>query len=112
MPFNTDLLERIEHLVRQRYPSLEQKRMFGGVGFFRDGNYAFGASVALVVRVGPTYYADALAQPYARVMDVTGRPMRGWVFVDLDGLPDDEALTAWLDRGYSFAGTLPPKQKA
>jgi hypothetical protein len=63
----------------------------------------------LMVRVGPDGYPDALSQPYAREMDFTGRPMRGMVYVGVDGIAEDEDLAAWIERGISFAASLPAK---
>ena len=62
-----------------------------------------------MVRVGPDAYGDALAEPHAGVMDITGRPMRGWVLVDFAGLDPDAALGQWVTRGVDFAATLPAK---
>ena len=54
-------------------------------------------------------YEDALAQPHARKMDFTGRPMRGMVYVSEQGVEDDSDLASWIDRGARFAGSLPPR---
>ncbi len=35
--------------------------------------------------------------------------MRGLVVVEPEGIEDDDALRAWIDRGLTFAGSLPPK---
>jgi len=42
-------------------------------------------------------------------MDMSGRTMRGFVVVDAEGLDEDDVLAAWVERGSSFAGSLPPK---
>lgn len=109
MPKDPVLLERLRRISREIFPHLIEKSMFGGVGFFVNGNYAFGASDRLVVRVGPERFDDALAQPHASVMDMTGRPMKGWVFVDAPGIATDEQLRSWMLKGVDFASTLPPK---
>jgi len=62
----------------------------------------------LMVRVGPDSYEDALAEPHARLMDFTGRPMKGIVYVGPEGCRTDEALATWVTRGAEFAATLPP----
>lgn len=51
----------------------------------------------------------ALARPGVRPMDFTGKPMKGFVFVGADGLKTERALKGWVDRGVSFASSLPPK---
>ncbi len=62
----------------------------------------------LMVRVGADALEDALAQSYARPMDFTGRPMKGFVFVDAAALGDRD-LKRWVQRGVTFAGSLPAK---
>lgn len=62
----------------------------------------------LMARVGADALEDALAQPYARPMDFTGRPMKGFVFVDAAALGDRD-LKRWVQRGVTFAGSLPAK---
>jgi hypothetical protein len=109
MAFDEGLAERIRERTAGRYALVERK-MFGGLCFMLDGNMCFGISGSeLMVRVGPDGFADALAQPHARVMDMTGRPMKGMVCVADVGVSEDEDLDAWLDRGARFAGSLPPK---
>jgi hypothetical protein len=41
-------------------------------------------------------------------MDITGRPMKGWIMVEQEGLTD-QVLKKWLEKAKAFAETLPPK---
>ena len=43
-------------------------------------------------------------------MDFTGRPLRGMVYVAVEGIKTKRSLMAWLGRGVDFAGSLPPKK--
>ncbi len=84
--------------------------MFGGLCFMSGGNMCFGVIADdLLVRVGPEAYAASLALPHVREMDLTGRPLRGIVVVDSEGLSEDDSLRVWLDRGLEFTDSLPPK---
>jgi hypothetical protein len=42
-------------------------------------------------------------------MDFTGKPMRGYVFVDAPGVKTEAQLHFWLQRCKKFVATLPPK---
>ena len=89
---------------------ITERRMFGGVAFMLRGNMACGVlGGEIIVRVGPDAYESALARPHTRVMAHTGRPMRGMECVAPDGFATRAALRAWLERGTSFAGSLPAK---
>jgi hypothetical protein len=41
-------------------------------------------------------------------MEMTGRPMEGYIFVDPPPT-DDRSLQEWLDLAVAFVKTLPPK---
>ena len=109
MAFDEGLAERVRDLAG-RTEGMSERRMFGGLCFLLSGNMSFGiVGSELMVRVGPDAYPEALTLPHARVMDFTGRSMRGMVFVSEDGISEDEELEKWLERGMAFAGSLPPK---
>ncbi|MCD9879635.1 TfoX/Sxy family protein [Streptomyces guryensis] len=109
MAYDEGLAERIrQHLGGD--PDVAEKRMFGGIAFLLHGNMAVGVTGDdLMVRVGPDATDAALARPGARLFDMTGRPMRGWVVVDSSALAEDATLGEWIDEGYGFAAGLPPK---
>ncbi|MFF4359354.1 TfoX/Sxy family protein [Streptomyces sp. NPDC001604] len=109
MAYDEGLAERIrQHLGAD--PGVAEKRMFGGIAFLLHGNMAVGViGDDLMVRVGPDATDAALARPGARLFDMTGRPMRGWVVVDSSAVTEDETLGEWIDEGYGFAAGLPPK---
>lgn len=84
--------------------------MFGGIAFMLHGKMCCGVvKDDLVVRVGPEQYEKALSQPHARPMDFTGRPLRGFVFVDPTGYKTDKPLAKWVEQAVEFAMTLPRK---
>lgn len=88
---------------------LSEVRMFGGVGFMLNGNMAAAVSKrGLLVRVGKERYAEALAQPEARPVEMRGREMEGYVRIDPEALATDK-VKIWLTRAAAFAGALPPK---
>jgi TfoX/Sxy family transcriptional regulator of competence genes len=93
-------------------PGLAEMKMFGGIGFTLHGNMACGViQDDLIVRVGPTNHAAALARPHARPFDMTGRPMAGWVFVGPQGCASEKDLEDWVRQGLDFARSLPAKEK-
>ena len=108
MAYDEGLADRIRDRLAN-FPGVTDKRMFGGIAFLTNGNMTVGVSGDdLMVRVGRDATEEALAEPGARPMDMTGRPMAGWVVVDGAYL-DDEVLDAWIDRARRFVATLPPK---
>ncbi|MBS1860474.1 MAG: TfoX/Sxy family protein [Actinobacteria bacterium] len=107
--------ERLADEIRERLAGVdgevEEKRMFGGLGFMVDGNLAVAASRrgGLLVRTDPEDAEEVLALSGAEPMEMRGRKMPGWVFVAPDALAGEAELDAWVDRALAFVATLPAK---
>lgn len=109
MAYDESLAARVTGILSPR-ADIAERRMFGGLAFMLAGNMCCCVTDrGLMVRVGPDGYEKALAMPHSGLMDMTGRPMRGWVLVDPEGLISDDSLHGWVTRGVAFAGTLPAK---
>jgi TfoX/Sxy family transcriptional regulator of competence genes len=109
MAYDHDLADRVRERLADEH-AISERAMFGGLVFLLEGNMAIGVSGdGLMVRVGPEGTADALRLPHARPFEMRGRPTKGFVRVDADGVASDEDLDAWVGRGVAFAGSLPPK---
>jgi TfoX/Sxy family transcriptional regulator of competence genes len=107
--YDEGLAERLRAVV-DGDGRIREQRMFGGIAFLCDGNMAFGiVGDELMVRVGKDAWAEAVAEPHAREMDLTGKPMPGMVYVAVEGIAEDDDLRTWVGRGLGFAGSLPPK---
>ncbi len=112
MAYDEDVAYRIRAALADQ-DGVTEKKMFGGLAFMVKGHMCCGlAKGQLMVRVGPEQYAACLAQPHAREMDFTGRPMKGFIYVDEAGCDTDAELQAWVDRGVTFVTGLPPKKQA
>ena len=92
------------------HPGVVPKKMFGGLAFMLNGNMAVGIHRdCLMVRVGPEGYEEALSRPHCRPMDITGRPMRGFVLVGPQGISTHRELAGLVELGVAFASNLPSK---
>ena len=110
MAYDEALATRVRDTIGER-PDVTERKMFGGLAFMTGGNMACGVvGDELMVRVGPDAYDDALSRPHVRLMDFTGRPMRGMVMVGRDGIASDKWLREWVEAGLAFATSLPPKR--
>ena len=89
---------------------IAERKMFGGIAFMVRGNMCCGViGDRLMVRVGPDGYRGALSRPHAEPMDFTGRPMKGFVYVEPAGFASAGDLKEWISRGLEFARSLPSK---
>jgi TfoX/Sxy family transcriptional regulator of competence genes len=109
--YDEALAERIRELVAGERGITEQK-MFGGLAFLINGNMSVAASGqgGLLVRVDPEQSDTLVRKTSARTMEMRGREMPGWLRVDASAVRTKKQLAAWVDRGVSFARSLPPKR--
>lgn len=109
MAYDEFLADRIRRVLAER-TDVTERHMFGGVAFMVRGHMCCGlAKERLMIRVDPAEYEDLLAEPHAAVMDFTGRPMRGFLYVDPEGLADAAALRRWLAPALRFAERQPAR---
>ena len=107
MSYDEELATRVRKALAARDDVVE-KKMFGGLCFMVNGGMCCGLTKSnFMVRVGSEQYDDALAEPHARPMDFTGRPLKGMVYVAPEGLRTDAALARWVRRGLAFADEAP-----
>jgi TfoX/Sxy family transcriptional regulator of competence genes len=89
-----------------------EQRMFGGICFMLGGNMLVGASRrGLLVRVGKERHEAAANRPHARPMEMRGRVMEGYIYVDSPGTKATKDLRRWIDIAVAHVATLPTKAK-
>ncbi len=109
MAYSESLAARIRQALKGRR-GFTEKKMFGGVGFMLHGNMCVGVwQTSLIVRLGPDQAEAALKEPNVVEFDITGRPMKGWIMVEADGIETDEQLDGWIERAVEFVASLPKK---
>jgi len=109
MTADENLIERIRRLL-QRRKGISEKKMFGGVCFFVNGNMCVGSwKGSLVVRLSRDKHDETQSELHAKSMDLTGKVMRGWALIEPAGIESDDDLKSWVFRAARFAGALPPK---
>jgi TfoX N-terminal domain len=109
--YDEELAARIRELVVDESNLTEQK-MFGGLAFLIGGNMAVAASGrgGVLVRVDPAQSDALVATTNARVMEMRGRPMRGWLRVGPEDLRSKRQLARWVELGTTYARSLPAKR--
>ncbi|MBA7537801.1 hypothetical protein ES705_30071 [subsurface metagenome] len=63
----------------------------------------------LMARVGAENYEKYLSKSYVQEMNFTGKPMKGMIYVEPDGIVEDEDLSYWIDICLKFTKSLPSK---
>jgi TfoX/Sxy family transcriptional regulator of competence genes len=108
--YDEDLANRIRELVAGER-DLAEKKMFGGLAFLVNGNMAVAASGqgGILVRVDPKASARLLSSTSAEPMVMRGRSMDGWLRVGPEHIRQKRQLSRWVERGTTYARSLPRK---
>lgn len=91
--------------------AVSEQAMFGGLAFLLRGHMAVAVSRqgGLLVRVPPGEADHLLSKPHARVAEMGGRRMTGWVRVAPEGVKTARQLSSWVKVGSGYTGNLAPK---
>ncbi len=109
MAYDEDLANRVREVVTDA--GVVEKRMFGGLAFLIGGNMAVSASGqgGLLLRVDPAQTDALLKEAHAQPFVMRGREMQGWLRIEPDGLRTKRQLERWVNRGVTYAQSLPAK---
>ena len=103
MGYDKHLADRVRQVLAERHANVEEKKMMGGLCFMVNGKMCAGVvGERLMARIDPEIYQQALAREGAREMDFTGRPMKGFVFVEPEGVDEDQDLLGWVQLCLEF----------
>jgi len=105
MPYDEELAARIRAIVAGE-PALTDKKMFGGIAFVTGGNMAVAASghSGLMGRVDPAQSGMLISATPARMVEMRGRLMSAWVYLEAADLGAFGELTAWVKPGFHSRG--------
>jgi TfoX/Sxy family transcriptional regulator of competence genes len=103
MAYDEQLADRVRGLFRKRAVPFEEKRMMGGLCFMVNDKMCVGVDKErLMARIDPALYEEALQRKGCVPMDFTGKPMRGFVFVNAEGYAQERDLDSWLKLALEF----------
>jgi len=103
MAYDEFLADRIRDALKSRKISFEERKMMGGLCYMVDDKMCVGVvKDNLMARIDPEIYDEVLTKTGCREMDFTGRPLKGFVFVEPQGVDLDEDLDYWIELCLDF----------
>ncbi|MEO0339671.1 MAG: TfoX/Sxy family protein [Bacteroidota bacterium] len=109
MAYDEYQAERIRNTLTNKKVAFEELKMMGGLCFKVDGKMLCGIHLdkklndhLLMARIGEAAYPDAIEKNHVLPMDFTGRPMRGYIFVQSEGFDLEDDLAFWLQKCLDF----------
>jgi TfoX/Sxy family transcriptional regulator of competence genes len=109
--YDEELADRIRELLGGE-SGLTERKMFGGLAFLIEGNMAVAASGqgGILVRVDPAQSDSLVGTTNARLMEMRGRQMQGWLRVASEDVRTKRQLAKWVGLGTTYARSLPAKR--
>ena len=112
MAYDEKLADRVREIINKTHNISEEKKMFGGLCFMVNGKMCVGVEqTRIMVRLDPARYDEVLEQEGCRPMDFTGKPMRGYVFVDVSALNTLKKLDYWVQLALDFNAVAKASKK-
>jgi len=112
MAYDELLADRVRGELRNKNISFVEKKMMGGLTFMVDDKMCIGIlKDTLMARIDPDIYEEALNRKGCREMDFTGRPMKGFVFIEPAGTDLDEDLEYWIQLALIYNPKAKKSQK-
>lgn len=103
MAYNKFLQDRIAQSLRDKGVKFYEKNMFGGLTFMVDDKMCLGIiKDEMMARVNPEIAEEALKREGCKVMDFTGRPMKGYLMIEPIGYDMDEDLDYFIQLALDF----------
>ncbi len=98
MAYDEYLAERIKGVLLTKNVDFAEKKMMGGLTYMVDDKMCVGIiKDKLMARIDPDIYEEALTKKGCHEMDFTRRPMRGFVYVEPEGIDMEADLEYWID---------------
>lgn len=102
MALDDKLVDRIREFLID-IKKVEEKNMFGGVCFMVDGKMCIGVvKDEMMCRIDPKMDEIVLEKTGCRRMDFTGKPMKGYIFVDENGYKTKKQFDYWISLCLAF----------
>lgn len=97
MAYDEYLADRIKNILSEKKVAFEEKKMMGGLTFMVDNKMCIGiVKNELMARIDPDIYEYALQKKGCKEMNFTGRPMKGFVFIEPESIDMEDDLNYWV----------------
>jgi TfoX/Sxy family transcriptional regulator of competence genes len=102
MTYNQSIANKIRERLAD-LPNITEKDMMGGIAFMLNDKMCVGViKDEMMCRIDPLKFEEAIEQRGCRPMDFTGRVMKGWIFVDHDGMRNADEFEHWIRLSLAY----------
>ncbi|MCX6284226.1 MAG: TfoX/Sxy family protein [Bacteroidetes bacterium] len=103
MAYDKQLAERVSRTFGILGVFFEEKYMMGGICYMVNDKMCAGViKDELMTRIDPEGTEDAMKKKGCRLMDFTGKTMKGFLFIDPEGTDMDNDLEYWIRLALEY----------
>ena len=103
MAYNEKMADRVREIIALTHDNVEEKRMFSGLCFMVNDKMCVGVRADnMMVRLDPGIFEDAIQKEGCRPMEMKGRIMKGFVYVDEEALKTKKQLNYWVQLALDY----------
>ena len=102
MAYDEFLADRVRQVLNEKKTAFIEKKMMGGLCFMVDNKMCIGVDIdkntgtsRIMARIGEDNYQQALQKNGCSEFNITGRAMKGFVFVSAEGIDMRKDLEYW-----------------
>lgn len=111
MAYSEKLAGRIRESLSE-VPKVEEKEMMGGLSFMVNNKMCVGIiKDEMMCRIDPELHNASIEKKGCRTMDFTGRPMKGWIMIDDDGMKSSKDFNYWIELALDYNKKAKPAKK-
>ena len=103
MAYDEYLAERIRNAFYQKGVTFEEKKMMGGVCYLVNDKMCAGIiQNRMMARINPDEFENALTRKGCREMDLTGKTMKGFIYIEPEGIDLESDLHDWVQLALDY----------
>jgi TfoX/Sxy family transcriptional regulator of competence genes len=103
MAYDEYLAERIRHKFKELDIPFEDKKMMGGICFLVNDKMCVGiVKEKMMARINPAKTDEAYTRKGCHEMDFTYKPMKGFIFVEPEGVDQDKDLEYFIRLALEY----------
>jgi len=103
MAYNEKLADRVREILAPVSDDIEEKKMFGGLCFMVNGKMCVGVDKdRLMARLNPDIIERVVEKEGCVQMDMSGKIMKGFVFVEAAALSTKKKLEYWVKLALDY----------
>lgn len=112
MAYNEKMVDRVREIIALIYDNVEEKKMFSGMCFMVNDKMCVGVRADdIMARIDPEMFEAAIKKEGCMPMEMKGKLMKGFVFVNEAALKTTKQLNYWVQLALEYNPTAKSSKK-